>query len=78
MDEAKLQEFMGQLVTDMGGAAMIANVSIDGLKLDASDAKWPAIEMTTISRRVYYQEIRVRDWRWLWLRRKTVTKLLDL
>jgi SAM-dependent methyltransferase len=26
MDEAKLHEFMGQLVTDMGGAAMIANV----------------------------------------------------
>ncbi len=26
MDEAKLQEFMGKLVTDMGGAAMIANV----------------------------------------------------
>jgi SAM-dependent methyltransferase len=26
MDEAKLQEFMGKLVTDMGGAAMIASV----------------------------------------------------
>ena len=26
MDEAKLHEFMGKLVTDMGGAAMIANV----------------------------------------------------
>jgi SAM-dependent methyltransferase len=26
MDEAKLQEFMGKLVNDMGGAAMIANV----------------------------------------------------
>ena len=26
MDEAKLHEFMGRLVTDMGGAAMIANV----------------------------------------------------
>ena len=26
MDEAKLQEFIGKLVTDMGGAAMIANV----------------------------------------------------
>ena len=26
MDEAKLQHFMGKLVTDMGGAAMIANV----------------------------------------------------
>ena len=26
MDEAKLHAFMGQLVTDMGGAAMIANV----------------------------------------------------
>jgi SAM-dependent methyltransferase len=26
MDEAKLQAFMGRLVTDMGGAAMIANV----------------------------------------------------
>ncbi len=26
MDEAKLQEFMGKLVIDMGGAAMIANV----------------------------------------------------
>ena len=26
MNEAKLQEFMGKLVTDMGGAAMIANV----------------------------------------------------
>jgi SAM-dependent methyltransferase len=26
MDEAKLQTFMGKLVTDMGGAAMIANV----------------------------------------------------
>jgi hypothetical protein len=26
MDEAKLHEFMGKLVTDMGGAAMIATV----------------------------------------------------
>jgi Methyltransferase domain len=26
MDEAKLQEFMGKLVTDMGGAAMIATI----------------------------------------------------
>jgi len=26
MDEAKLHEFMGKLVSDMGGAAMIANV----------------------------------------------------
>ena len=26
MDEAKLHEFMGKLVTDMGGAALIANV----------------------------------------------------
>ena len=26
MDEAKLQEFMGKLITDMGGAAMMANV----------------------------------------------------
>ena len=26
MDEAKLQEFMGKLVTDLGGAAMIASV----------------------------------------------------
>lgn len=28
MDEAKLQEFMGRLVTDMGGAAMLASVII--------------------------------------------------
>lgn len=28
MDEAKLHEFMGKLVTDMGGAAMIANVMV--------------------------------------------------
>jgi hypothetical protein len=26
VDEAKLHEFMGKLVTDMGGAALIANV----------------------------------------------------
>jgi hypothetical protein len=26
MDETKLHEFMGKLVTDMGGAAMIATV----------------------------------------------------
>ena len=26
MNEAKLNEFMGKLVTDMGGAAMMANV----------------------------------------------------
>ena len=26
MNEAKLKEFMGKLVTDMGGAAMMANV----------------------------------------------------
>ncbi len=28
MDDAKLQEFMGKLVTDMGGAAMLANVIV--------------------------------------------------
>ena len=28
MDEVKLQQFMGKLVTDMGGAAMIANVIV--------------------------------------------------
>ncbi|HQR37994.1 MAG TPA: class I SAM-dependent methyltransferase [Blastocatellia bacterium] len=28
MDEAKLHEFMGKLVTDMGGAAMIANIVV--------------------------------------------------
>ncbi len=28
MDEAKLNEFMGKLVTDMGGAAMMASVIV--------------------------------------------------
>ena len=28
MDEGKLHEFMGKLVTDMGGAAMLANVIV--------------------------------------------------
>ena len=28
MDEAKLNEFMGKLVNDMGGAAMLANVIV--------------------------------------------------
>jgi hypothetical protein len=28
MDEAKLQEFMGKLVNDMGGAAMLATVML--------------------------------------------------
>ena len=35
MNEAKLQEFMGKLVNDMGGAAMMASVIL-GEELDAT------------------------------------------
>ena len=48
MDDAKLQEFMGKLVNDMGGAAMLASVIVgeelglyramaDGVSLTADD-----------------------------------------
>ena len=39
MDEAKLHEFMGKLVTDMGGAALIAMSS--WVKSWGCTAPWP-------------------------------------
>ncbi|MGE9764083.1 class I SAM-dependent methyltransferase [Pseudomonas sp. PDM20] len=43
MDEARLNEFMGKLVTDMGGAAMLANLILGeelGLYKAMADGQW--------------------------------------
>lgn len=43
MDEARLNEFMGKLVTDMGGAAMLANIILGeelGLYKAMADGQW--------------------------------------
>jgi hypothetical protein len=40
------------------------------------DYTWPAAGGATLKHVVYYGDRRVRDWRWLWLRHKTVTRLL--
>ena len=43
MDEARLNEFMGKLVTDMGGAAILANIILGeelGLYKAMADGQW--------------------------------------
>jgi hypothetical protein len=44
--------------------------------LDAADMTWSGVN-ATLHATVLYADVRVRDWRWLWLRHKTVTRLMD-
>lgn len=42
----------------------------------APDITWAPVTGAKFEHVVVYGDERVRDWRWLWLRRKTVTRLL--
>jgi SAM-dependent methyltransferase len=63
MDEAKLQAFMGQLVTDMGGAAMMANVLLgDELGLYKAMADGEAVTPEQLAGRTGCNARLVREW----------------
>ena len=54
------------------------NVSLrsgDNLRV-VEDVTWSPVTGASFSHVVIYGEYRVRDWRWLWLRRKTVVRYL--
>jgi hypothetical protein len=42
---------------------------------DTADATWTTTNMT-ITHAVTYADRQVRDWRWLWLRKRTITELV--
>jgi SAM-dependent methyltransferase len=63
MDEAKLQEFMGKLVNDMGGAAMMASVILgDELGLYRAMADGKAIAADELARKTQCNPRLVREW----------------
>src|SRR5499425_653334 len=63
MNEAKLHEFMGKVVTDMGGAWMMAMVLIgDELGLYRAMADSMAVDADTLARRVSCNPRLVREW----------------
>lgn len=63
MDEAKLQEFMGRLVVDMGGAAMMANVVIgDELGLYRAMADGAPTTPSDLASKTGCQPRLVREW----------------
>jgi SAM-dependent methyltransferase len=63
MDEAKLQAFMGKLVGDMGGAAMMANVLLgDELGLYKAMADGQAVSPEQLAERTGCQPRLVREW----------------
>jgi len=63
MDEAKLNEFMGKLVTDMGGAAMLANIILgDELGLYRAMADSQPISAETLAERTGCNARLVREW----------------
>lgn len=63
MDEAKLQAFMGQLVGDMGGAAMMANVLLgDELGLYKAMADGQAVSPEQLAERTGCHPRLVREW----------------
>lgn len=43
--------------------------------LDADDVTWSVASPEKWTHLVIYRERRKRDWRWLWLRKKTVTNI---
>ena len=63
MDEAKLQAFMGKLVTDMGGAAIMANVMLgDELGLYRAMADGQALTPEELAGRTGCHPRLVREW----------------
>ena len=63
MNEAKLQEFMGRLVGDMGGAAIMANVILgDELGLYRAMADGQAVTPDELAARTGCQARLVREW----------------
>lgn len=63
MDEAKLNDFMGRLVTDMGGAAMLANVILgDELGLYRAMADSLPVSPETLAQRTGCNPRLLREW----------------
>lgn len=63
MDEAKLNEFMGKLVNDMGGAAMLANVIVgEELGLYRAMADSQAISADALAAKTTCNPRLVREW----------------
>lgn len=63
MDETKLQEFMGKLVTDMGGAAMIASVIVgEELGLYRAMADGNPITADALANQTHCNPRLVREW----------------
>jgi len=63
MDEAKLHEFMGRLVTDMGGAAMMANIILgDELGLYRSMADGEPVTPDELASRTGCNARLLREW----------------
>jgi SAM-dependent methyltransferase len=63
MNEAKLQDFMGRLVTDMGGAALMANVILgEELGLYRAMADGAPVTPEDLARRTGCQPRLLREW----------------
>lgn len=63
MDEARLNEFMGKLVNDMGGAAMLANVIVgEELGLYKAMADSQPIAPETLAEKTACNTRLVREW----------------
>lgn len=63
MDEARLNEFMGKLVTDMGGAAMLANIILgDELGLYRAMADSQPVSPETLAQRTGCNARLLREW----------------
>lgn len=63
MDEARLNEFMGKLVTDMGGAAMLANIILgEELGLYRAMADSLPVSAETLAERTGCNARLVREW----------------
>jgi len=63
MNEAKLHDFMGRLVTDMGGAALMANVILgDELGLYRAMADGDPVTPEELGRRTGCNPRLLREW----------------
>src|SRR4051812_24475173 len=63
MDEAKLNEFMGKLVGDMGGAAILANVILgEELGLYRAMADGEPVTPEQLAERTHCNARLVREW----------------
>lgn len=50
----------------------------DRIDLDSADQTWSSVYVAAISHEVVYHERHGRDWRWLWLRHRTVTEVVSI